>query len=80
MPKKKVSKKTAKKKVSAETDKFGSRKGSNSAMINLVLSKKPKKMPQLVKEAKVASACYTHLGKLVEAGHVKLSDKGYALA
>ena len=73
--------KTAKvSKVSAETDKFGSRKGSNSAMINLVLSKKPKKMSQLVKEAKISGTCYSHLSKLIEAGHVKKIDKGYSLA
>jgi len=49
-------------------------------MINLVLSKKPKKMSQLVKEAKAVGTYYGHLSKLIEAGHVKKIDKGYSLA
>lgn len=64
----------------ADIDKFGSRKGSNCAKINAVLSKKPKPMKQLVKEAKVSGTYYELLKSLVKEGHVKKSDKGYALA
>ena len=63
-----------------DTDKFGSRKGSNPAKINAVLSKKPKKMSQLIKEAKLSGTHYEHLSKLIEAGHAKKTEKGYALA
>lgn len=63
-----------------DADKFGSRKGSNTSKINAVLSKKPKKMSQIIKEAKLSGTHYEHLAKLIEAGHAKKTDKGYALA
>ena len=63
-----------------DLDKFGSHKGSAYAKINAVISKKPKKMSQLVKESKISGTCYSHLKKLIDSGDVKKSDKGYALA
>jgi hypothetical protein len=63
-----------------DLDKFGSKKGSTNAKINACLSKKPKKMSQLVKEAKISGTCYTHLSSLIKDRVVKKSDKGYALA
>lgn len=78
---KKSAKKTAKRIAEkVDLDKFGSRKGSAYAKINTVLSKKPKKMSQLVKEAKVSGTYYEHLNKLIKDRVAKKSDKGYALA
>ena len=79
--KKKVAKKTVKKtaKKTVETDKFGSRVGSNKARFNAVLSKKPKKMAELVKEAKLSGTFYEHVNTLIDAGHVEKTDKKYKL-
>ena len=79
---KKTTKTTQKKKEATkkETDKFGSRKGSSMAEINAALSKKPKKMADLVKDAGATGTYYEHLKKLIKAGHVKKSDKGFSLA
>ena len=63
-----------------DLDKYGSRKGSATSKINAVLSKKPKKMVQLVKEAKISGTHYEHLNRLIKDRVVKKSDKGYALA
>ena len=62
-----------------DVDKFGARPGSIKAAINAVLTKKPKTMEQLLKDAKVANPQSGHLKNLIEAGHVKKSDKGFAL-
>ena len=79
--KKAAAKKTAKRVAEkVDLDKFGSRKGSAASKINAALSKKPKKMSQLVKEARVSGTYYEHLNKLIEDRVVKKSDKGYALA
>ena len=54
--------------------------GSDAAKINAALGKKPKKMNQLVSEAKVSGTHYQHLNHLVESGGVVKSEKGLALA
>ncbi|HUU86362.1 MAG TPA: hypothetical protein VMX17_01245 [Candidatus Glassbacteria bacterium] len=69
------------KKTTTETDKFGSRKGSIASKINAVLTKQPKTMEQLQKDADVENQQNGHLKKLIEAGYAKKVDgKGYALA
>jgi outer membrane biosynthesis protein TonB len=76
----KKSKKTAKKTEAAQLDKFGSRKGSNTAAINAALGKKPQRMGDLVKKAGQSGTFYEHLNKLINAGHAKkVEGKGYAL-
>lgn len=78
---KKVAKKTAKRIAEkVDLDKYGSKKGSTNAKVNAVLSRKPKKMSQLVKESKISGTCYSHLSNLIKDRVVKKSDKGYALA
>ncbi len=59
------------------TDRFGSRLGSNKAKINAVLSKTPKTMTMLMKEAGVPSAYYQHLNRLIEKGFVEKTGKGF---
>ena len=78
--KRKTAPKKEKKNVDKNVDKFGSRKGSNTAKINKVLSKKSKGMATLVEEAGLKGTFYNHLNKLVEKGVVTKSDKGYKLA
>lgn len=79
--KKNVAKKSLKRKEkkTIETDKFGNRVGSNRAKFNAVLSKKPKKMAELVKEAKLSGTFYEHVNTLIDAGHVEKTDKKYKL-
>lgn len=79
---KKKSTTTKKAKTAGKTgiDKFGSRIGSDTSKINASLSKKPKKMSQLMEDAGVEGTHYTHLNKLIKAGYVKKSDKGFVLA
>ncbi len=62
------------------TDKFGSRKGTIKAAINSVLTKKPKTMEYLLKEAKVSNQQSGHLKNLIDDGYVVKTDKGYHLA
>jgi len=59
------------------TDKFGSRLGSNKAKINAVLSKEPKSMKTLLKEAGLSNTQYGHLKSLIEKGFVEKTDKGF---
>ncbi len=82
---KKVSKKTAKK-TSKKTeskpvvrDKFGSKKGSSPSKINAAITRKPKLMAQLVKDAGVSCTYYEHVKKLIADGHVEKTDKGFRL-
>ena len=84
--KKKSKKVAAKKQVKKQTkksekkkDSFGSVIGSRNAAINLCLSKKPKKMSQLVKEAKVPGTYYCHCNSLVQSGILVKSKDGFAL-
>ncbi len=77
---KKSDKKVAKKKSSKEVDKFGSRKGTIQAQINSVLTKKPKTMDQLLKDAKVKNPQSGHLNNLIQDGWVTKGEKGFALA
>ncbi len=62
-----------------EKDKFGSRVGSIQAAINAVLTRKPKTMEQLQKDADVANQQNGHLKNLIEAGFAEKGDKGYSL-
>ena len=82
--KKDKSKKQAKKAVAASKekkniDKFGSREGTIQAKINIVLTKKPKTMEMILKDAKIGNQQSGHLRNLIEAGYVIKSDKGFAL-
>lgn len=82
--KKVVAKKQAKKAVAVAKEKkgvskFGSRSGTIKASIDSVLTKKPKTMEQLLKDAKVDNQQNGHLKNLIEAGYVVKSDKGFAL-
>lgn len=72
--------KTSPKAPAGETDALGTRLGTNFAKANSVLSKKPKKMSDIVKEAGLSDTCYNHMNRLVKEGKVKKSDAGYALA
>lgn len=78
---KKVGKKATKKiaKKTTELDKFGSRNGSSTSKINAVLARKPKKMAQLIEESGLSGTHYDHLKKLIDAGHVEKTDKGFRL-
>ena len=80
---KKVAKKVEKKKKvegkKVEVDSFGNREGSIKAKINAVLTKTPKTMEQLLKDAKVDNQQNGHLKNLIDEGFVVKSDKGYAL-
>jgi hypothetical protein len=60
-------------------DKFGSRIGTNNAKVNACLSSTPKTMTQLVKEAKIEGTVYSNLNKLVKAGYVQQTEKGFKL-
>jgi SNF2 family DNA or RNA helicase len=64
-------------KAKGEVDRFGSRVGTDLAKVNAVLSKTPKKMAEIVKEAKIKGTCYNHLKKLAEAGFVVATDEGF---
>ena len=77
--KKKQTKGAKGKTTSAKIDQFGSREGSNGAVLNACLSKKAKTMQQLMKESKLKSTCYNHLAKLIKNGFVEKTDKGYKL-
>jgi len=84
--KKAKAKKTTKKAVAASDkkkkpgiDKFGGRTGTIKAKINAVLTKKPKTMQQLLKDAKVENQQSGHLKNLIEEGYVVKIGKGYAL-
>ncbi len=86
---KKKTKKVSKKKARVETvkvkktdvekkvDSFGSRVGSKNATLNKCLSKKPKGMAQLVKEAKLSGTFYTHLNQLIDGKFIKKTEKGF---
>jgi chromatin remodeling complex protein RSC6 len=78
----KKAKKTAERKAKStvKVDKFGSREGSNNARINAVLSRKQKKMSELVQEAGISGTCYDHLKKLIADGKVVKGEKGFKLA
>ncbi len=65
--------------TSAKMDKFGSRIGSKNAEVNSILSKKPLTMAQIVEESGGTSTFYSHIKNLIEAGHVKKTEKGYKL-
>jgi hypothetical protein len=60
-----------------DTDKFGSRLGSNKAKINAVLSTEPKMMKTLVQEAGLSGGYYQHMKSLIEKGFVEKTDKGF---
>ena len=60
-------------------DAFGSRLGSNNAKINKCLSKKPKKMSQLIKEANLSGTYYEHAKSLIEKKFIIKSKEGYSL-
>lgn len=86
-PSVKAEKKTPAKKVKAEsngeavgTDKFGTRLGTKQAAINAILSKKPKKMKQIMEEAGMEESFYNYCNALVKEGYVVKTDDGYALA
>lgn len=61
-------------------DKFGFPEGSFAARVNAVLTRKFKKMKQIVEEAGLTNTAYDHLNKLVKKGIVERSDEGYRLA
>jgi len=73
-------KKVVSNKKKAETDNFGSRQGTIKFAINAVLTKRPKTMQQILKDAKVKNQQTGHLKDLIDAGYVKKGDKGYVLA
>ncbi len=60
-------------------DRFGARLGSKVARVNAALSTKPQTMQELMGKAGVEDTCYGQMRKLIEAGAVVKSDKGYAL-
>ena len=62
-----------------ECDRFGSCIGSKFAAANAVLTHTPKKMKQIVEEAKLPDTVYNHLNALVKAGTVEKTDAGYKL-
>jgi len=89
---KKSAKKSDKKKSAKKTDKktsakdkkgmdsFGSRIGTNNAVINKCISKKPKNMKEIVEQAGLSGSFYNHLNKLAEKGLIKKNDdKKYSL-
>lgn len=75
---KKAEKKTAEKKEAVERDKFGSPVGSKNAQINACLSKTPKSMHRLVKQAKLSGTFYDWCNLLVKRKLIVKSkdDKG----
>lgn len=60
-------------------DRFGSRIGTNNSKVNACLTGTPKTMTQLVKEAKIEGTVYSNLNKLVKAGYVQRTEKGFKL-
>jgi len=76
---KKADKVVKEKKAGAEKDKFGCRVGTTAAAINKALTTKPQTMRQLMAKAGSEGTVYNHMKALVEAGHVKKTDEGYAL-
>jgi len=60
-------------------DRFGSRIGSLYAKANAVLSKSPKKMSVIMKEAGLEKTCYVHMNKMVTEGKIGKSEEGYFL-
>ncbi len=68
------------KKTTGEVDKFGSRVGSKAASINAFLTKKAKSMKEIMEGLKLNDTCHHHMKKMIEAGHVKKTDDGFALA
>jgi hypothetical protein len=65
--------------TTADVDKFGSRLGSDAAKANAVLTKKPKKMAEIVKEGDLNGTVYQHLNALASKGLIKKTKEGYAL-
>jgi len=76
---KKEKAKAAPKKEKAKKDKFGAREGSLAAKVNKVITKKPKTMAQIKEAVGTDGTFYNHMKKLIEAGFVEKTDKGYKL-
>lgn len=73
---KKSAKKSGAKKEGAATDGFGSRKGSNTAKINEVLTREYQTMSEIMEAAGVAGTCYDHLNRLIDKGYVEKGGEG----
>lgn len=80
-PKAEKAKKAAKpKKAPKEKDAFGNYADSDIAKLNACITKTPKSMQQLIKEAGLKGAYYNHINDLITKGFVKKVEKNYILA
>ena len=61
-------------------DAWGSTIGSNNNLVNVILNGTPKTMKELMEEGKLSDTVYEHLKKMVAAGRVVKTDKGFRLA
>jgi len=63
----------------SKVDKFGSRLGTKAAAVNAALGATPKTMKELMQAVDSEDTFYNHINKLIAAGHVERTDKGYKL-